>query len=90
VSFDTSQRGEVLAEKTEKERWASIEALASTLGVQAACGHTYRPEELLARGHDGAPMLAMKLVKGTSWRELLHGGAGDEVDWSDSGRARVR
>jgi hypothetical protein len=36
------------------------------------------PVHLLARGDDGAPMLAMKLVKGTSWRELLHGGSGDE------------
>ncbi len=175
----------------EKERWAAIEALANTIGVQAACGRTYQPEELLARrgrpgstelrspttqpgemedtgivfervlrrqegdahlrpsddfrlmeiigeggmgviyraeqaslhrevaikrvrggldpqaeqyflseatitarlehanivpvhvlarADDGAPMLAMKLVKGTSWRDLLHGTAGDAID----------
>ena len=38
-----------MAENTETDRWAAIEALAQTLGVQAACGHTYQPEELLAR-----------------------------------------
>jgi eukaryotic-like serine/threonine-protein kinase len=178
-------------EQMENERWAAIEALAKTLGVEAACGHTYRPEELLARmasgglseprststepgamedtgvvfermlrrqegdarlrpgddfrlieiigeggmgviyraeqaslhrevaikrvrggldpqaeqyflseatitaklehanivpvhvlarADDGAPMLAMKLVKGTSWRDLLHGEGGKEID----------
>ncbi len=174
-----------MADERERERWAAIEAYAQTVGVQAACGHTFQPEELLARsrteprsratepgamedtgvvfervlrrqqdsaslrpsddfrlieiigeggmgvihraeqaslhrevavkkiragvdplaeqyflseatitaklehanivpvhvlarGEDGAPMLAMKLVKGTSWRDLLHGGVGDE------------
>ena len=183
-----------MAENTDKERWAAIEALAQTLGVQAACGHTYRPAELLARrpsaassepraattqpgamedtgvvfervlrrqegdaqlrpgddfrlmeiigeggmgviyraeqaslhrevavkcvrggldpqaeqyffseatitaklehanivpvhvlarGDDGAPMLAMKLVKGTSWRDLLHASAGKEIELAE-------
>jgi serine/threonine-protein kinase len=174
-----------LADEREQERWAAIEAYAQTVGVEAACGHTFQPAELLAknrteprstatepgamedtgvvfervlrrqqdsatlrpsddfrlieiigeggmgvihravqaslhrevavkkiragidpqaeqyflseatitaqlehanivpvhvlaRGEDGAPLLAMKLVKGTSWRDLLHGGVGDE------------
>jgi serine/threonine-protein kinase len=41
------------------------------------------PVHVLARGEGGAPMLAMKLVKGTSWRDLLHRGAGEESDLAE-------
>jgi serine/threonine-protein kinase len=41
------------------------------------------PVHLLGRTPDGTPQLAMKLVKGTSWKELLHGPKGAALSLKD-------
>jgi serine/threonine-protein kinase len=65
---------EVALKQLATDNPAAVEHFLSEARVTARLSHAnIIPVHTLGRAGDGRPMLAMKLVKGTSWHDLLHG-----------------
>ena len=65
---------EVAIKQLVTDNPAAVDHFISEARVTARLSHAnVIPVHALGRGGDGRPMIAMKLVKGTCWQDLLHG-----------------